>query len=54
MYLFFEEKTVRGYSIYRLRWYNPLNYPLIILWWIGNIVYVGIKETDFSNPFKFD
>ena len=54
MYLFFEEKTVRGYSRYRLRWYNPLNYPLIILWWIGNIVYVGIKETDFSNPFKFD
>ena len=53
MYLFFEEKTIRGYLRYRLRWYNPLNYPLIILWWIGNIVYFGIKDTDFTNPFKF-
>ena len=54
MHLFFEEKISRGYTRFKLRWYNPLSYPLVILWWIGSVIYYGIKEVDFSNPFKFN
>lgn len=53
MMLFFEEKIIKGYQRFRLRWYNPLNYPFLIIWWIGTIIYLGIKEVDFDNPFKF-
>ena len=53
-YLFFEEKILRGYTRFKLRWYNPLSYPLVILWWIGSVIYYGIKEVDFSNHFKFN